>query len=144
MFGSKHSDVYNGAQKQETVTANLPFLRRSLCNQGQKILDLLRLRRSMVDTYYRCYRETTQIAIFPGSRKKTKVSDEVRFDKLSHLIGKAKQRRCAEYAKTTLYFCEKRNVALHSECFKEFHEVIDLQNNSRKKNFFLAVYFVTF
>ena len=30
--------------------------------------------------------------MFPGSRKKTKYSDEVRFDKLSHWIGKAKQR----------------------------------------------------
>ena len=60
--------------------------------------------------------------MFPGSRKKTKVSDEVMFDKLIHWIGKAKQRRCAEFGKTTLCFCEKRNVALHSECFKEFHE----------------------
>ena len=60
--------------------------------------------------------------MFPGSRKKTKVSDEVRFDKLSQWIGKAKQQRCAECRKTTLYFCEKCNVALHPECFKEFHE----------------------
>ena len=55
--------------------------------------------------------------MFPGSRKKTKVSDEVRFDKLSPWINKAKQRRCAEYGKTT-----KCNVALYAECFKEFHE----------------------
>ena len=57
--------------------------------------------------------------MFPGSRKKTKVSDDVRFDKLSHWIGKAKQRRCAESGKTTLYFCEKCNAALHP---KGFHE----------------------
>ena len=60
--------------------------------------------------------------MFPVSRKKTKVSDEVRFDKLSHWIGKAKQRRCGECGKTTLYFCEKYNVAQHPECFKEFPE----------------------
>ena len=30
--------------------------------------------------------------MFPGSRKKPKVSDEVRFDKLSPWINKAKQR----------------------------------------------------
>ena len=89
---------------------------------GQKPLDLLGFRCSIVDTYCRRYRKTTQIAMFSGSRKKTKVSDEVRFDKLSHWIGKAKQRRCAECGKTTLYFCEKCNVALHPECFKEFHE----------------------
>ena len=29
--------------------------------------------------------------MFPGSTKKTKVSDEVRFDKLNHWISKAKQ-----------------------------------------------------
>ena len=85
-------------------------------NPGQKPLDLLGFRRSIVDTYYRRYRKTTQIAMFPGSRKKTKVSDEVRFDKLSHWISKVK---CG---KTTLHFCEKCNVALHPECSKEFHE----------------------
>ena len=57
--------------------------------------------------------------MFPGSRKKTKISDEVKFDKLSYWIGKAKQRRCG---KVTLYFCEKCNVTLHPECFQEFHE----------------------
>ena len=60
--------------------------------------------------------------MFPGSRKKSKVSDKVGFDKLSHSIGKAKQQQCVECGKTTLYFFEKCNVALHPECFKEFHE----------------------
>ena len=60
--------------------------------------------------------------MFPSLRKKTKVSDEVRFDKLSHLIGKAKQRRHAECGITTIYFCKKCNISLHPECFKEFHE----------------------
>ena len=60
--------------------------------------------------------------MFPGSRKKTKVSNEVRFDKFSHWIGKAKERRCAECEKTTLHFSEKYNLVLHPECFKEFHE----------------------
>ena len=58
--------------------------------------------------------------MFPGSRKKSRVSDEVRFDKLTHWIGKAKQRRCAECGK--MFFCEKCNIALHPEYFKEFHE----------------------
>ena len=53
--------------------------------------------------------------MFPGSSKLTTVSDEVRFDKWSHWIGKVKKRRCTEYGKTTLYFCEKWDVALHPE-----------------------------
>ena len=60
--------------------------------------------------------------MFPGSRKKTKVSDELRFDKLSHGIGKAKIKRCAECGKTTLCFCGKCNVALHPAHFKRIHE----------------------
>ena len=96
--------------------------RHQKVNPEQKPLDLLGFRRSIVDTYYRRSRKTTQIAMFPGSRKKTRVSDEVKFDKLSHLVGKAKQRRCAECGKTTLYFCEKCNFPLHPECLKEFHE----------------------
>ena len=91
-------------------------------NPGQKLLDLLGFQRSIVATYCQSYRKTTQIAIFLGSRKKTKVSEEVRFDKLSHWIGKAKQRRCVECGKTTLYFCKKCDAALQPECFKEFHE----------------------
>ena len=88
-------------------TMHFKFTRHQKENPGQKPLDLLGFRHSVFDTYYRCYRKTTQIAMFPGSRKKTKVSDEVKFDKLSHLIGKAKQRQCAECGKATLDFCEK-------------------------------------
>ena len=91
-------------------------------NPGQKSLDLLGFRRSIVGTYYRRDSKTTQIAMFSGSSKKSKVSDEVRFDKLSHWIGKAKQQRCAECGKARPYFCEKCNAALHPECFKRFHE----------------------
>ena len=60
--------------------------------------------------------------MFPGSRKKTKVSDEVRFGKLSHWIVKAKKRRSDECGKITLCFSEKCNLALHPECFRGFHE----------------------
>ena len=60
--------------------------------------------------------------MFPSSRKNTEVSDEVRFDKLSHWIGKAKQLQSDECGKTTLYFYEKCNVALQAECFKGLHK----------------------
>ena len=89
-------------------------------NPDQKPLDLLGFRQSIVDTYYRRYRKTTQMTMFPGSRKRTKVSDEVRFDKLSHWIIIEKQGRCTECGETTLYFCKKCKVALHPEFFKGF------------------------
>ena len=59
--------------------------------------------------------------MFPGSRKKTKISDQVRFDKLSHWIRKGEQRRCAECGKQHYIFVES-NDPLHPEHFKEFHE----------------------
>ena len=89
---------------------------------GPKKLDLLGFRRSIVDTYHRCFRKSTAIFTFPAARKKSKVPGEVRYDNLNHWIQKGKQRRCGGCEKTTLYFCEKCNIALHPECFKEFHK----------------------
>ena len=86
-------------------------------NPGQKPLHLLGFQRSIIDTYYQRYRKATQISMFPGSRMKAKVSDEIRFDKLNHWIGNAKQQWCAECGKKTLSFCEKCKDALHPECF---------------------------
>ena len=40
-------------------------------NPGQKPLNLLGFQHRIVDTYYRRYRRTTQISMFPDSRKKT-------------------------------------------------------------------------
>ena len=76
-------------------------------------MDLLGFRRSTFDTYYQRCIKTTQIAMFPSSRKKTKVSDEVRFDKW--VIGLVKQNNddVVNVKKTTIYFCEKCSVALH-------------------------------
>ena len=95
--------------------------RHSKENLGQNPLDFLGFRRSIVDKYYWRYRKTTQIALFPGSRKETKVSDKVKSDILSSWTGKAKQGRCAECGKTTLYFCKKCIVVLHLESIKGFH-----------------------
>ena len=110
------------------VLLNLLFLRRSLCKQC--ISNLPTLKReprtshlTSLDSdvaFLICITnvtaKTNQIALFPGSIKKAKVCDEVRFDKLSL------QQQCAYCGKTTLYFCEKCNVALHPECFIGFHE----------------------
>ena len=87
-------------------------------SEGERKLDLLGFRRSIVDTYYRCLRKSTTTNIFPPARKLSKVSDEVRYDAINHWIGKGKQRRCASCQKTTLYFCEKCNVGLHLDCHK--------------------------
>ena len=53
--------------------------------------------------------------MLPGLRRKTKVSDKFRSDKLSHWISKVKQQPRAECGKITPYFCEKFNVTLHHE-----------------------------
>ena len=47
--------------------------------------------------------------MFPGLKKKTKISDKVRSDKFSHWIDKAKQQRCAKCEKKQhyIYFCKK-------------------------------------
>ena len=90
-------------------------------SERERKLDLLGLRPSIVDTYYRCLRKSTTTDIFLPPRKLSKVSDEVRYDAINYWIGKGKQRRCASCQKTTLYFCEKCNVGLHPDCHKQFH-----------------------
>ena len=92
-------------------------------SEGERKLDLLGFRRSIVDTYYRCLRKSTTTNIFPPARKLSKVSDEVQYDAVNHWISKGKQRRCASYQKTTLHFCEKCIVGLHPDCHKQFQEV---------------------
>ena len=41
--------------------------------------------------------------MFPGSRKKIRVSDKCKFDKVSHCVGKVKQQRHTQCRITTLY-----------------------------------------
>ena len=90
-------------------------------SEGEGKLDLLGLRGSIIDTYYRCLRKSTTTNIFSLARKLSKVSDEVRYDSINHWIGKGKQRRCVSCQKTTLYFCEKCNVGRHPDCHKQFN-----------------------
>ena len=85
-------------------------------SERERKLDLLGLRPSIVDTYYRCLRKSTTTDIFLPPRKLSKVSDEVRYDAINYWIGKGKQRRCASCQKTTLYFGGKCNVGLHPDC----------------------------
>ena len=89
-------------------------------SEGERKLDLLGLEQSIVDTYYRCLRKSRTANIFHPARKLSEVS-EVRYDEINHWIGKGKQRRCAQFQKITLYFCEKCNVGLHPDCHKQFH-----------------------
>ena len=84
-------------------------------NPSQKLPGLVGFRCRSVDTYYRRCRKTTQVAMLPGLRRKTKVSDKFRSDKLSHWISKVKLQPYAECGKITPYFCDKFNVTLHHE-----------------------------
>ena len=56
-------------------------------SEGERKLDLLGFRRSIVDTYYRCLRKSTTTNIFPPARKLSKVSDEVQYDVINDCIG---------------------------------------------------------
>ena len=105
--------------------------RRQKENPRQRPLGLLGFRNSIVDMYYKSYRKTTQIAMFAGSRQKSKVSDEVRFDKLSHWIGKAEQRRRAECGKT-IYLNECNVMWLYT------HNVLRDSMNSDRLTEWLA------
>ena len=87
-------------------------------NPGQKPLHLLGFQRSIIDTYYQRYRKATQIAMFPGSRMKAKVSDEVRFDKLSHWIGND----VLNVEKKHSLFVKNAKMLYTQSVFLEFHE----------------------
>ena len=57
-------------------------------SERERKLDLLRFRRRIVDTYYRCLRKSTTTNIFLPARKLSKVSDEVRYDTINDWIGR--------------------------------------------------------
>ena len=52
-----------------------------------------------------------------------KVPVDVRYDGLCHYIGPISdgQKRCAQCGKKVQRKCNKCNVALHVECFEQFH-----------------------
>ena len=89
-------------------------------NQGQKRLDLLEFRREIVQVYHARFRsEKTSPVIFPTNTQR--VNLDIRYDGIGHWIAKGNQRRCAKCSKSNKYFCEKCNVGLHQDCFKNFH-----------------------
>ena len=89
-------------------------------NQGQKRLDLLGFRREIVQVYHARFRsEKTLPVILPKNTQKNNL--DIRYDGIDHRIAKGNQRRFAKCSKTSKYFCEKCNVGLHPDCFKDFH-----------------------
>ena len=90
--------------------------------QGEKQLDLLGFSREIVKVYHARFRsDKTLPLIFPAPRSTQRVIPEIRYDGIDHWIAKGNQRRCAKCSKTGNYFCEKCNVSLHPDCFKDFH-----------------------
>ena len=82
-------------------------------------LDLLRFRREIVQVYHaRFQSEKTLPVIFPKNTQR--VNLDIRYDGIDHCIAKGNQRQCAKCSKTSKYFCEKCNVGLHPDCFKDF------------------------
>ena len=60
--------------------------------------------------------------LFHNSRVSSRVTSDVRFDGLNHLLGSdEKKSRCALCGKTTVKKCIKCDVKLHANCFGPFH-----------------------
>ena len=98
------------------------FYRLQPLQQGEKQLDLLGFRREIVKVYHARFRsDKTLPPIFSAPRSTQRVIPEIRYDGIDHWIAKGNQRRCAKCSKTSKYFCEKCNVGLHPDCFKDFH-----------------------
>lgn len=60
-----------------------------------------------------------------GNPAKNSLLDEVRKDKIGHIIIKhpeSSRRRCKECSNHTVFVCKKCQVHLHSKCFDAFHE----------------------
>ena len=90
--------------------------------QGEKQLDLLGFRREIVKVYHARFRsDKTLPLIFSAPRSTQRVIPEIRYDGIDHWNAKGNQRPCAKCSKTSKYFCEKCNVGLHPDCFKDFH-----------------------
>ena len=106
------------------LTVNNAFQRYRLqpLQQGEKQLDLLGFRREIVKVYHARFRSDKTLPLtFPAPRRTQRVIPEIRYDGINHWIAKGNQRRCAKCSKTSKYFCEKCNVGLHPDCFKDFH-----------------------
>ena len=91
---------------------------------GERKLDALGFRRSIVDAYFRLYRSNKSFeTLFRGSRRLHNPAENLRYDGLNHWLVKGSQRRCAmEGCKgTSKFFCEKCNVGLHPDCYKIYH-----------------------
>ena len=90
--------------------------------QGEKQLDLLGFRREIVKVYHARFRlDKTLPVIFPAPRSTQRVIPEICYDGIDHWIAKGNQHPCAKCSKTSKYFCEKCNIGLHPDCFKDFH-----------------------
>ena len=74
-----------------------------------------------MDHHARFRSNKTLPLIFPAPRSTQRVIPEIRHDGIDHWIAKGNLRRCAKCSKTSKYFCEKCNVGLHPDCFKDFH-----------------------
>ena len=82
-------------------------------------LDLLQFTRRIVNTYVQ--RNVPKDT--PSSNvRDLRVLPEVRFDSIQHFIESIdKQRRCGECGKKVKRQCRKCCVALHVDCFKNYH-----------------------
>ena len=88
-------------------------------NQGQKRLDLLGFRGEVVQVYHEDF-DRRKLCLLFSQKNTQRVNLDIRYDGINHWIAKGNQPRCAKCSKTSKYFCEKCNVGLHPDCFKDF------------------------
>ena len=90
-------------------------------SEGERKLDLLGFRRSIVDAYYRCLRKSTTTNISPSCKKVVESQWWSSIWCNQSLDRQGKATEMASCQKSTLYFCEKCNVGIHPDCHKQFH-----------------------
>lgn len=87
---------------------------RKVHGQADSLLDFRRhLALSMLKTYGTPSAQGRRPSLLP---------DDVRYDGKCHWIVKgATERRCKQCTKKTVYQCEKCDIGLHADFFKQYH-----------------------
>ena len=115
----------------DVAVQNSWLLYRKSALYKDKPLDILRFQREIVNVYRMKYstqqsgtiRPPHEITLFKGRSNENRVPTAVRYDRIRHYLqSNPKQRRCGLYGKKSKYVCTKCDVALHVDCFENYHE----------------------
>ena len=98
----------------DVTVVNAWYLMRKVHGHADSLLDFRRqLALTMLKSYGTPSAQGRRPSLFPS---------DVRYDGKSHWIVKGDtERRCKQCTKKTVYRCEKCDIGLHADCFKEYH-----------------------